>query len=225
MPKPKFTAEEKLEILEAFQAGKVTKSQLRAVYGMNPNTIYKWLAKYKVSGTSAFIKMPGNTCYSKEFKLQCVKAYLNGEGSLVDISAQNKLSSSTLLWHWVKCYNANMELKDYEPKREVYMAEARRKTTQEERKEIVEYCISHNNDYKGAASKFAVSYSQVYSWVKKYREDGEARLEDKRGHHKSDEELDELERLRGENQRLKKQLEERDMLCELLKKVRELEGM
>lgn len=105
------------------------------------------------------------------------------------------------------------------------MAEARRKTTLEERKEIVEYCISHNNDYKGTASRYNVSYSQVYSWVRKYREDGEPGLEDRRGHHKSDEELDELEYLRRENQRLKKQLEERDMLCELLKKVRELEGM
>jgi len=118
-----------------------------------------------------------------------------------------------------------MELKDYEPKREVYMAEARRKTTLEERKEIVDYCISHNNDYKGAASRYEVSYSQVYSWVKKHRENGEEGLEDKRGHHKTDEEEDELERLRRENKRLKKQLAERDMLCELLKKVRELEGM
>lgn len=105
------------------------------------------------------------------------------------------------------------------------MAEARRKTTLEERKEIVEYCISHNNDYKGTAVRYEVSYSQVYSWVKKYREDGEEGLEDKRGHHKRDDEVDELERLRRENKRLKKQLEERDMLCELLKKVRELEGM
>ena len=35
-------------------------------------------------------------------------------------------------------YNANRELKDYIPKREVYMADARRKTTIEERKEIVD---------------------------------------------------------------------------------------
>ena len=105
------------------------------------------------------------------------------------------------------------------------MAEARRKTTLEERKEIVDYCISHNNDYKGTASKFDVSYSQVYSWVKKYQENGEAGLEDKRGQHKSDDEVDELERLRRENKRLKEQLEKKDMLCELLKKVRELEGM
>ena len=105
------------------------------------------------------------------------------------------------------------------------MAEARRKTTLEERKEIVEYCIAHGNDYKGAAFQYDVSYSQVYSWVKKYQESGEEGLEDKRGHHKSDDKVDELERLRRENQRLKRQLEERDMLCELLKKVRELEGM
>lgn len=104
------------------------------------------------------------------------------------------------------------------------MAEARRKTTLEERKEIVDYCISHNNDYKGAASKYNVSYSQVYSWVRKYLKDGIEGLEDKRGHHKSDDEVDELERLRRENVRLKRQLKERDMLCELLKKVKEFEG-
>lgn len=48
------------------------------------------------------------------------------------------------------------------------MAEARRKTTLEERKEIVDYCINHNRNYKNTAAKFDVSYRQVYSWVKKY---------------------------------------------------------
>ena len=61
--------------------------------------------------------------------------------------------------------------------------------------------------------------------MKKYRESREEGLEDRRGHHKSDDEVDELERLRRENLRLKRQLEERDMLCELLKKVKEFEGM
>lgn len=58
------------------------------------------------------------------------------------------------------------------------MAEARRKTTLEERKEIVEYCISHNRDYKNTAVKFDVSYSQIYSWVKKYDTNGETGLTD-----------------------------------------------
>ena len=40
----------------------------------------------------------------------------------------------------------------------------------------------------------------------------------------SDDELDELERLRRENQRLKKKLEESERLNLLLKKVKEFEG-
>jgi transposase len=105
------------------------------------------------------------------------------------------------------------------------MAEASRKTTLEERKEIVEYCLKHNRDYKGAASEYDVSYSQVYSWVKKFNADGEDGLCDRRGHRKTDDEVDELERLRRENCRLKRQLEEKDMVVELLKKVKEFEGM
>lgn len=122
-------------------------------------------------------------------------------------------------------YNANRELKDYYPKQEVYMAEARRKITLEERKEIVDYCINHNRSYKDTAEKFDVSYSQVYSWVKKYDVDGADGSTDRRGHHKTDDEVDELERLRRENLRLKRRLEEQDMVVELLKKVKEFERM
>lgn len=103
------------------------------------------------------------------------------------------------------------------------MAEARRKTTKEERIEIVKYCIEHDSDYKNTAAKYDVSYSQVYAWVRNYKANGEAGLEDRRGRRKPDEELDELERLRRENVRLKKQLKEQEMLNELLKKVKELE--
>ena len=72
---------------------------------------------------------------------------------------------------------------------------------------------------------YDVSYSQVYSWVRKYDATGDEGLSDKRGHHKTDDEVDELERLRRENKRLKRQLEENDMLVQLLKKVKEFEGM
>lgn len=48
-------------------------------------------------------------------------------------------------------------------------------------------------------------------------------LMDKRGCHKADDEVDELEKLRRENKRLKRQLEEKDMTVELLKKVKEFE--
>ena len=63
------------------------------------------------------------------------------------------ISLPVFLRKWIRMYNANRELKDYNPKQEVYMAEARRKTTLEERKEIVDYCINHNRNYKNTRCK------------------------------------------------------------------------
>ena len=42
------------------------------------------------------------------------------------------------------------------------MAEARRKTSIEERKEIVKYCIGHNRNYKETASAYDVIQSSLF---------------------------------------------------------------
>ena len=225
MSKSQHTPEWKITIVKKYLSGEGSYDSIARAHGIDKRTLIDWVHRYQEHGASVFYPTVGNVHYSKEFKTMCVEAVLKGEGSVDDIVVKYNISTRSVLRSWIMKYNANMELKDYEPKREVYMAEARRKTTLEERKKIVEYCIAHGNDYKGAASQYDVSYSQVYSWVKKYRESGEEGLEDRRGHHKSDDEVNELERLRRENLRLKRQLEEKDMLCELLKKVRELEGM
>ena len=201
MGRGKFNAEEKIAIIKAYKAGEVTYSQLKEVYGMNPNEIYRWISKYEIHGEAAFQRGEGNARYSKEFKLHCVKEYLSGESSLDNIIAKYNISAKWVLQQWIMRYNANKELKDYDPKREVY------------------------KDYKGTAVLYDVSYGQVYTWVRKYLASGESGLEDGRGHRKADDEVDELERLRRENQRLKRQLEERDKEVSLLKKVKEYEGM
>ena len=194
-------------------------------YSIGSQTIQSWVSKYKLYGILAFQNKAGNKKYTSEFKTMCVEAVLSGEGSINDITAKYNISSHSVLSSWISRYNANIELKDYNLKGEVYMVNSRRKTTIEERKEIVKYCIEHNRNYKEAASLYDVSYSQVYSWVKKYDANGEEGLLDKRGHHKTDNEVDELERLRRENKRLKCQLEENDKLVQLLKKVKEFERM
>ena len=182
------------------------------------------LLSIKKHGILGFTKKTKNRSYSKEFKMELVKKYISGEASSVDLAHQYDISSG-LLRNWIRRYNANIELKDYNPKQEVYMAKARRKTAIDERKEIVNYCIEHNRNYKETVALYNVSYSQVYSWMKKYDSDGEEGLIDKRGRHKLDDEVDELERLRRENVRLKRQLEEKDMAVELLKKVKEFGRM
>ncbi|MBH1942598.1 helix-turn-helix domain-containing protein [Mobilitalea sibirica] len=225
MSKSPHTTEFRAKVSQEYLDGLGSYNYLSAKYNIGCKTLREWVAKYRIYGIAAFSQKAGNTSYLSDFKNMCVEAVLSGEGSVDDIVATYNISSREVLRCWIKCYNANRELKDYDPKREVYMADARRKTTIEERKEIVEYCIKHNRDLKGTASIYEVSYSQVYSWVKKYDANGEEGLSDKRGRHKTDDEVDELERLRRENLRLKRQLEEKDMVVELLKKVKEFEGM
>lgn len=226
MPKSKHSPEFRAKVSQEYLDGIGSVRFLADKYGIGYTTLRGWINEYRIHGISAFCHPTDkNRTYSKEFKINCVEAVLNGEGSVDDIIAKYEISSRSVLRNWIKVYNANRELKDYNPKQEVYMAKARRKTTIEERKEIVNYCIDHNRDYKNTAAKFDVSYSQVYSWVKKYDADGESGLTDRRGQHKADNEVDELERLRRENLRLKRQLDEKDRVVELLKKVKEFERM
>ena len=225
MAKSPHTPEFRAMISQEYLNGSGSYNDLAAKYGVGQTILRYWVAKYRIYGIEAFRNKVGNVSYSSEFKTMCVEAVLSGEGSIDDIVAKYNISSREVLRNWIIRYNANRELKDYCPDREVYMADARRKTTIEERKEIVKYCIKHGRDYKGTASVYNVSYSQVYSWVKKYDVNGEEGLTDRRGRHKTDDEVDELERLRRENARLKRQLQEKDMLAELLKKVQEFERM
>ena len=150
-------------------------------------------------------------------------AYLNKEGTFDDLAIKYNISSNTTIQKWVQDYNSHIELKDYIPGGEdIYMAKSR-KVNKEERIEIVKYCLEHDMDYKTTAKIFETTYANVFNWVRKYREKGEDGLGDKRGRHKTDEEVDETEKLRRE---LKKMQHERDMALlevKLLKKLDEIE--
>ncbi|BDI01939.1 hypothetical protein LmYK1_11790 [Ligilactobacillus murinus] len=101
-----------------------------------------------------------------------------------------------------------------------------RKTTFKERLEIVQYTLAHDKDYQKAIDKYKISYSQVYSWVRKFEKDGEAALQDKRGKTVKDREfetLSETERLKLEILRLKERNEYLETENIILKKLDEIE--
>ena len=99
-----------------------------------------------------------------------------------------------------------------------------RNTTKEERLQIVKECIANDYNYGEMAIKHNVSYQQVYSWVKRYKELGESGLEDRRGRRKiSQEPRSEVEKLQIEIEQLKHKLYMTEMERDLLKKVGELE--
>ena len=161
-----------------------------------------------------------NKRYSKEIKERAVQDYLSGGGSYETLKTKYELSSSTQLKNWVKWYNGHKELKGRSAaKGDIYMTKGR-KTTQEERAEIVAFCIEHGKDYGLTVEKYRVSYQQIYGWLRKYEEKGVKGLTDRRGKAKPEDELTEEDRLRQENKILQARIKDQEMEIALLKKLR-----
>ena len=99
-----------------------------------------------------------------------------------------------------------------------------RKVTQEEKLAIVKDCIAGGENYGATAKKYTVSYQQVRNWTIRFKEYGEAGLEDRRGKRKKDQQpRTELEEAQIEIERLKHKLYMAEMENNLLKKLAELE--
>ena len=99
-----------------------------------------------------------------------------------------------------------------------------RKTTREERAEIVAFCIENNKNFSLTVEKINISNKQIYSCVMKYEINGVEGLIDHRGKSKKQEELTEADRLRMENKILQAKLKDQEMEINLIKKLRELRG-
>ena len=98
-----------------------------------------------------------------------------------------------------------------------------RSTTQEERLEIVRYCLENGRNYGETALKYKVSYQQVRTWTLRFEELGEAGLEDRRGKRKKDQTpRTELEAAQIEIEQLKHKLYLSEMENRLLKKLDEI---
>ena len=165
-----------------------------------------------------------NKKYSVELKMQAVQSYQNGEGSLREICRKYGISDKHVLQDWIMWYNGHREYKERNSaKGEIYMTKGR-KTTQEERAEIVAFCIEHNYDYGLTVETYNVSYQQVYAWVRKYEEGGVDKLKDNRGRTKPIEEMTEVEKLKAEMKILEAKNRQLEIENEFIKKLQELKG-
>ena len=221
--KSKYSKELKLSVVKRYLKGDVSAYDLADEIGSKQSVVRKWIKKYLAFGESAFDSSNTNASYTKEYKEQVVLAYLNGEGSYVDLAIKYNIPGDSTIIRWVKDYNSHIELKDYIPGGEdIYMAKSR-KVSKEERVEIVKYCLEHDLDYKTTAKVFETSYANVFNWVKKYKENGEDGLGDKRGRHKTNEEVDEVTLLKRQLKQKERELEMALLEVKLLKKLDEIE--
>lgn len=223
--KAKYNAEQKVQACEDYLTGKKSAIQIARELGMSKrgsDKVLEWARSYRINGAEIFKDKPHNRSYTKEFKNKIVMEYQIGQESLRDLQIKYNIPSTETIRKWILKYNNHIEIKDYDPKPEVYMAKSR-KTTYEERIEIVKYCLDHDRDIKITASLYKCSYHQVRSWVLKYEEDGEDGLLDRRGKRKSEDELTELEKAQRKIAQLEREKEEFRKKYELLKKAEQLE--
>lgn len=223
MRKSKISGYLKVKYVEEYKAGKISIKDICDKLGVADKTVQLWINNYDVFGASNIESGSTNAKYTIETKVAAVKDYLDGKGSLQEISAKYKIRSKTQLRTWIKLYNGHKELRSTGGKgSEIYMTKGR-STTLNERIEIVSYCIAQNKDYTKTMEKYKVSYQQIYSWVKKYEKNGVDGLIDKRGKKKPLVDMTEVERLRAANKLLQSEIEQKSMEIDLLKKLEELE--
>ena len=222
MGKAKYSVEEKLAWVTRILSNEITLSQAAKMSGINDMAIIDWLRLYEVEGIQGLVSQSHNRSYPVELKRMAVEEYLAGGISLRQICKKYKVRDIHLLREWIKRYNSG---KSFGRKMSggSRMKKAR-KTSQEERIQIVKACMERGFDYGATALEYKVSYQQVYTWVQKYKELGEAGLEDRRGKRTASQTpRTEIEELRIKIAQLEHEKYMLQMERDVLKKLDEIE--
>jgi len=222
MGRSKFDQEMKLEVVREYLEGNASSCNLARKYGCDDDSVRRWVAQYESNGEEALRATTKNQSYTSEFKQLVVEEYLRGEIGLRPLALKHHIRNKAQISEWILLYNGHKKLKSSGTSGGIDVTKGR-KTTYEERIEIVEDCLKNGQDYTATAEKYKVSYQQVYSWVQKYNARGVAALKDNRGKGKDLKDMNELERLEIENKLLKAKIERLEIEVELKKKCKNTE--
>ena len=218
----KYTSNEKAKILVEYQTGVHGFRELCRIYGISQQSLKDWIRLYETFGMEGLKTVSSATNYSRETKHAAVQEYLAHKLPVKEILKKYHIRSETQLRKWIKKYNGHEELKASRTGGTTVMTKGR-KTTFDERVEIVQYCIAHDHNYAETAGKYDVSYQQARNYTIKYEAGGVEALQDRRGRAKPQDEMSELERLRAENRLLRAEKERAKMEVSFLKKLDEIE--
>lgn len=224
--KVKFCKEVKLQACKDYKEGIQGFKSIAKNIGAHHETVRRWYLTYKEHGISAFETSNKNRSYDKSFKLSVIEEYNSGKYSMADLVAKYNIGSG-VIHSWINKWYNGIEIEDYDPKGDVYTMKSR-KTTFEERLEIVKWVIENDMSYKGAADKYSITYALVYKWTRAYIDKGpEALKYQKRGPKPKseidDSNLTEVEKLKLELEKEKALRKRREFELEVLKKKEEFE--
>lgn len=218
----KLTQTEKLYWVQKYFSGEDSARHIAQGLHINDVAFLQWVRNYQSLGEAGLLSKSQNTRYTAELKRAAVQDYLSGIDSLSGICKKYGIRSRTQLQKWILKYNGHEKLKSSGTGGVAIMTKGR-KTSYEERVEIVKHCIEQQNNYAETAQKYLVSYQQVYSWTTKYEMNGVEALQDKRGKRKTMDEMSEIEKLKAENKLLEAKNKRQQMEIDFLKKLEEIE--
>ena len=214
--------EERLDAVEQYLRHDCSMNDLAKQLKVDETTVRRWIALYQAFGSEGLQDSARNQSYSSTFKEAVVREYLSGIHSQVELCGKYGMKSTRQLRNWIAKYNGHEKLKSSGTGGIPIMTQGR-KTSFEERVEIVQYCIEHQNDYIETARKYKVSYQQVYSWTTKFETQDVEALQDKRGKRKPLAKMSEVEKLKAENKLLEAKNKRQQMEIDFLKKLEEIE--
>lgn len=211
----RLSYKEKLKACELYRRGKGTMQSIADEFNISNGGFKLLYFKYENFGPETLRMTKKNQSYTIEFKEKVIKEYRTGKYAYKELAIKYGVPNFSLIASWVLGYN-NSNKTTNTVKGGVTMNG--RKTTLNERIDIIQYLIENNNDYNNTSLKFKVSYQQVYQWYQKYLNNGVDGLVDNRGRKKQNHDLDDNELLRRENRKLIKALELSKAEIEVLKK-------
>lgn len=111
--------EKKLEAVERYKRGEGSQDSIAREYGVKKSSVRRWIANYEAMGTSGLAPQGTNSKYSVELKNAAIEAYLQGEGSQMEICKRYCIRSEKQLRSWITMYNDHKELRSTEAEGEV----------------------------------------------------------------------------------------------------------
>lgn len=220
--KSKYSYETKIAAVQAYENNEGSIKVVSDKFNIGKSTLIGWLMIFKSQGAYGLKETFANQKWDNSLKLSAVQDYVSNNCSISEVCKKYNISSTSLFRRWLKVYNSHSEFKNTVTGDKYTMIKAR-KTTFNERIEIVQFCIANCKNYYLTMEKYSVSYQQIYLWVRKYEQNGIDGLFDRRGKAKSESDITDTDRLKAQNKLLQAEKEHLEMEVNVLKKLAEVE--